>query len=61
MSMLKPELRLRGLNPDHDFSALLQLLTEIQATEQAGFKTPARPGCVPSSIGQATIQARIAG
>lgn len=36
MLIPKLELQLRTVNPDQDFSALVQLLTEIEATDQAG-------------------------
>ncbi len=39
MSMLTPELRLRTFHPEQDFSALLQLRTEIEAIDQAGVNT----------------------
>lgn len=39
MSTLSPELRLRSLSSEQDFSALLRLLVEIEEADQAGTNT----------------------
>lgn len=56
MSTHKPELRLRTFHPEQDFSALVQLRTEIEAIDQIGTNTSdsvlrdqfSWPGHVPS-------------
>jgi hypothetical protein len=39
MSTSKPELQFLTFNPEQDFSALLQLLAEIELADQAGSNT----------------------
>lgn len=39
MSLHKPELQVRLLNPKHDFGGLVQLITEIETIDQVGSNT----------------------